>query len=182
MRTTIRLPQQIWVPRNVNGEPSADKLIPVTNYGMKPCGGIWTSTYLDEGVCGWVQWCLDGSPDWVERKPGWLLEPRVADIYVIDSYSNLFELARLYGKEFTHYVHSLDFEAMRRDGIEAIHLTEAGQYSTCQRLDGWNLYGWDCESTIWFNWCFERVESLGTFDSKPAHFTQVTQLLTREFA
>ena len=28
----------------------------VRGWGVKPKGGLWTSSYID-GTCGWVEWC-----------------------------------------------------------------------------------------------------------------------------
>jgi|SRR5580765_3814057 len=43
--------------------------------------------------------------------------------------------------------------AARHDGI---HLTDRGQGDTRLTMP-LSLYGWDCESTIWFRWAFTRV-------------------------
>lgn len=51
-----------------------------------------------------------------------------------------------------------DFELLAKH-FDVIHLTENGQYET--RLNHPDLYGWDCESSLWLNWAVEKVEDLG---------------------
>lgn len=66
--------------------------------------------------------------------------------------------------------HCVTYEARRFDGgpskkeaiakkYDAVHLTSEGQWRT--RHSTPNLYGWDCESTLWLRWKFEKVEYIG---------------------
>jgi hypothetical protein len=59
------------------------------------------------------------------------------------------------GKSEDYAFQPLDFERMAQD-FDGMHLTDEGQWST--RLTQPSLYGWDCESTCWFRWMFDRVE------------------------
>lgn len=173
---------QLWLARK-DGRPSPDRMKPVRapeRPSVKPrCGGgLWTSTYQGDHGSGWVQWCIDesfdGAPSWGSC---WLLTPSPrAQIYEIDSYADLQTLCRLYGRTetfgegspfgpFHNTYPDWSLVAERYDGV---HLTDAGQWAT--RLScPLDLYGWDCESTLWFRWAFDAVEELGprTFVPQP---------------
>lgn len=127
---------------------------------IKPDGGLWTSSYID-GSSDWVSWCRSegfGTPD----KQNWfILTPAAtARVRVIDNLSDLTGLLDEYGKDKCHRTYKdriPDFERLAQH-YDALHLTEEGQWAT--RNTDPNLYGWDCESTVWFRWCFTAVESV----------------------
>jgi len=56
----------------------------------------------------------------------------------------------------------LDFEAIAGD-FDAVHLTPQGlsdlKRNFSERLP-W-MHSWDCETVLWFRWCFDRVKYLG---------------------
>ena len=153
---------QVWVTPVANPlEPRAQWFEPVVNRNfVKPKHGLWTSTWLgEEKVSGWIEWCRsEGFSTGAHRT--WLLTPEPeARIAVVREMQDLKTLLNLYplhrGKSENHYMQYLDFERMARD-FDGMHLTDAGQWET--RLTEPNLYGWDCESTCWFRWPFDRVE------------------------
>lgn len=133
---------------------------------VKPLGGFWTSTYLSKGkfASEWVEWCHSEEPEWIknkeEEKPAVLLEVSPsARIYTIDSVSQLKWLQ----DKYPHPEHEkwgwgnfalLDWERIAQD-YDGVHLTSRGQWAT--RHGSPNLYGWDCESTIWFRNVFSKV-------------------------
>jgi len=147
-----------------------EKLEPVKNKNwVKPEGGLWTSSYDPECGSGWIQWSIAErfSGEWNEEEEKgyygcYLLHPEPARVLVIDTQQDLIEALRHY----QNYDHrgggwggtNLDFEALAED-YDAIHLTDRGQWAT--RMTNPGLYGWDCESTLWFRWCFYDVEWLG---------------------
>ncbi|HEX6620421.1 MAG TPA: hypothetical protein VF024_12215 [Solirubrobacteraceae bacterium] len=136
---------------------------------MKPRqGGLWTSTYEPGGghLSAWAQWCLSEEFGINRADPVWtdcyVLRPMLARVVRIDSYDDLAWLVERCpggallpgrGREFP------DWMAVARIA-DAVHLTEQGQWAT--RLSHpYNLYGWDCESTLWFRWMFDDVRALG---------------------
>lgn len=143
---------------------------------MKPVGGLWTSTFDERYGSGWVQWCLAeefgrsrGDPVF----PIWTLDPNPeARVYEVDSYADLEALHERYGDfappprsrlpifDLSHFgVPWLDWHRIAED-FDAVHLTEEGQWAT--RLTApLNLYGWDCESTLWLRWAFVCTRDLG---------------------
>lgn len=149
--------------------PTADALLPVQQEGTfcKPRrGGLWTSTFIDrERISGWVEWCRNESFE-DSGQECWLLEPAAdARVAEIDTHDDLVHFHRLYGRSktwgeedrFTDFY--LDYTLMA-EAYDALHLTDFGQWDT-RMTEPYNLYGWDCESTLWFRWAFTSVESLG---------------------
>lgn len=153
-------------------EPSKERMKPILNleYLLKPFGGLWTSCYDESRGSDWIQWCLgerfnvpdNGYNSWVLDVDG---EPKML---IINSLAHLIKAFKTHGitYESDHPLHSfnavfptLDFEALSRD-FDGMHLTARGQYETHLSYPE-SLYGWDCESTLWFRWCFSKVEHLG---------------------
>lgn len=143
---------------------------------VKPSGGFWTSTYLEEFGSDWVQWCLGEHFSLPEdhKWDSWLLVPeKDAKIYTIDSYHDLHVLMEKYKatlempgvpKELlssltSPFMTHLDFEKLAND-YDGIRLTQKGQWET-RFSEPYTLYGWDCESTLWLNYKFEKVEYIG---------------------
>ncbi len=138
-------------------EGRAPHLVPIQNGGfVKPKGGLWTSTYDERLGSDWIQWCLSEE----FRGPEfdcWLLRPREgAKVYTIDSLADLIDLVYAYGALRNSHA---DYEKIARD-YDGVRLTKEGQWATRFSYP-YSLYGWDCESTLWFRWCFESVEHLG---------------------
>jgi hypothetical protein len=149
--------------------PRAELLNPINHAdaSAKPreCG-FWTSTYHERFGSGWVQWCLSEEYRCERADPTfqmWTLEPApAARIYTIDTYNDLQRLCQIYGQRRwdrgtydTYPDWSLVAEA-----YDGIHLTRDGELRT-RYTHPLNLYGWDCESTLWFRWAFSGVADLG---------------------
>lgn len=146
---------------NPNTLELIDVVVPVENrMFVKPLGGFWTSTY-DGGTSAWVDWCESEDFGDVERCNWFVLKPKSeARIYEIDAVEDLKYLAVNYPDaqmpaHFNTALTALDFQRIAQE-YDAIHLTERGQWAT--RFSNPGLYGWDCESTLWFRWCFTSVE------------------------
>lgn len=142
-------------PRRERLEPVLnDESTPITN---KPTGGLWTSPI--DAEYGWDQWCLDNEAHWLGRC--WKLrivgEPKLA---FVDSRAAMNRLALQYPFErpfggFTH--RGINFEQLA-DDFDGLWLTTQGHFAT--RLldpDEPNTYAWDCETVLWFRWCFDQV-------------------------
>jgi hypothetical protein len=127
----------------------------------KPQFGLWTSTYHPERGSDWVQWCLAEEfsipPNGEWR--GVILRPRRgARVYHVRTHEDLRRLVECYPHNADTYRLYPNWRAISRD-YDAVHLTEKGQWAT--RLSyPHDLYGWDCESTVWFRWCFTRQEPI----------------------
>lgn len=130
------------------------------------CTGLWTSSWREQTQdSAWVEWCR-----WNDYgKPynfNWhLLTPQEdAKLYVIDSLRDLNRLLRAYKwdqpkwREYGFSRTAIDFEklAMEYDGI---HLTENGNEETHLSYPE-DLNSWDCESVLWFKWCFTGVQRI----------------------
>jgi hypothetical protein len=136
---------------------------PVQNrpYFVKPFHGLWTSTLVDTSSA-WVDWCRAESFGEPDTQYWYALTPDIAArVFVVNGLGDLRSLIDRYPHPdreqqiYSRFMGYFDFEAMSRD-YDALHLTEAGQHST--RFSEPSMYGWDCESTLWFRWCFIAVE------------------------
>ena len=112
----------------------------------KPIGGLWASpvgcTY------GWIEAAKEMAIGDFETSFEFTI---TGEILVIDSEEDLekfiWETENL--GPFVEFENP-DFEAMKKAGISAIHLTEKGQHET-RLTHPRNLYGWDCESVLIMN-------------------------------
>lgn len=149
----------------------AERVAPVENADgkrgifCKPFYGMWTSTWNEETrLSSWVEWCQSEFQEPLQDKHWFLLTPRTdIRLYTIDTLADLIWLIERYRRDmgarlgFMRHQY-LDYERVAQD-YDAVHLTEEGQWRT--RLSSpADLYGWDCECTLWFRWCFERVEQI----------------------
>lgn len=157
---------------------------------VKPNGGLWTSTFDGPYGSAWCQWCIgeqfygrgisDQAVDneyvrFNVRAHIYKLTPRAdARIYEIGSLDDLQRLVDTYGAPSVwsnlDVAHSSmpreypDWLAMAAD-FDGVRLTEGGQWATRLSMPA-NLYGWDCESTLWLRWCFDSVEDIGVIRLK----------------
>lgn len=130
----------------------------------KPKGGLWTSTHTPDDTypSQWIEWgVVDGGNFWL-KMDWWLLTPDPnARIITIDSYEDLEVLQARYPLQqegIWEDLPLLDFTKIAQD-YDAMNLTGRGQIKT--RLTyPLSLYGWDCESTLWFRWLFTDVSPL----------------------
>lgn len=163
------LPTQLWArPTFATGRLCEAAMQPIVNRvrpWSKPYeGGLWTSTFDERAGSAWTRWCLaeefcidSSDPSWPNC---WLLHPRAdARIYTVDSYSALELLCASYGRSARGGTTYPDWLAVAED-YDAVHLTGGGQVVTHLSVP-LNLWGWDCESTLWFRWAFESAEYIG---------------------
>lgn len=146
-------------------EPIREKFHPATNreHGwIKPVGGLWTSTYRPETQDSeWVEWCIAESFSEPSTLQWSLLTPKQdARVAIVDTLADLQRFLASYEYSQSLYSRFLDFDSLARD-YDGMHLTSSGQWATRLSMPD-NLYGWDCESTVWFRWCFEQVERIET--------------------
>ena len=160
-----------------------DEVRNTKSYGhilMKPKGGIWTSPL--DSTYGWKDWCkAEGFMK--ERLDKYIILQFTGTLYVIDGLADLLEMPIN-----NHRVHTmnmgtvaasqpynipeaeLDFVSMKKQGIDAIHLTIKGEHRT-RFSSPWSLYGWDCETVYVMN-----QESI----KHQQHETNKTQLQSRK--
>ncbi len=151
-------------------QPSSDLMEPITKgiLPVKPKGGLWTSTWDDEAyTSGWIEWLKDSELRDPYARQWWLLTPHEQTrIYTINAISDLRRLISLYPLFNTMGYSTIDYERIVHD-YDAIHLTENGQEETRLTYPT-NLYGWDCESTLWLHWRFTDVRQIATsHDAQP---------------
>lgn len=155
---TLALDTQLWVDHKGDGAPRAEGIVPVRNEEFrtswpKPARGtgMWTSTHGTAG--SWLDWMRQEG--WFPNEDSaryWLIDVAPsARVYVIDSVADLEQLIQRFPKRVPSDFAQVDWAAAGAS-FDGIHLTVGGQWAT--RLQEPNLYGWDCESTLWFRWAF----------------------------
>lgn len=169
------LPRQAY-SHNKDHDPALtqpEKFRPVSNskYMPKPeAGGLWTATITDVDYTGeiistsWLDWCR--SEEFGRGRYTHHLEIRPtprAQVLRIDSLADLRALHEEYGflpdERFPAFAAVLDWERMASDGVDAVWLTDRGQYRTRFPDDGGpSFYGWDTESVLWLNPNYQVVE------------------------
>jgi hypothetical protein len=163
------LPRQLHLSRE-SLELRAE-VVPVRNGGIlghKPviATGLWTSTYDEEEQSSeWIEWCRSNYQSPLDARAWFLLEvEETARIATIDTLADFRTLLDQYARPALYEMsfssldeRKLDFERLAHD-FDALHLTRNGQDET--QFDFPHLWGWDCESTVWFRWCFSSVERI----------------------
>ena len=130
--------------------------------------GLWTSTWREETQdSDWVEWC-HGNDFGDPYKKNWLLLTPKDDIklYMIDSLKDLHRLLRDHGyrdpimEAVGIMKTTIDFERLSLE-YDGIWLTEQGNQETHLSYPE-DLNAWDCESILWFRWCFTEVQRIAT--------------------
>ena len=149
------------------------QVIPVKNdprgyYRQKPKGGFWTSTWHEETHdSAWVEWCRSTRHYGMDEQHWWLLTPHAGiRLYTIDSLADFNQCLLDYGFPSPNLrlgplfagQRVLDFEKLAGE-FDGLHLTEQGNQETHLSMPN-DLYAWDCESTLWFRWCFTDVQRI----------------------
>lgn len=154
--------------------PAAGDLKPVTRGArdydwVKPDGGLWTSTWDPEYGSGWIDWCL------AESFAGpsfnvWLLTPDpAARLYEVATLDDLERLVEQYPGETGRLGGTREYPSWTAvaEDYDGVHLTDDGQWAT-RMSHPVNLYGWDCECTLWFRWKFTGVRLHGAWHAPTA--------------
>jgi hypothetical protein len=154
-----------------------DLLKPISNrrstiwrpgFNLKPTGGFWTSTYDKKDVSDWARWCLWDMPEWVDGHDIFLLTPKPdVKLFIINSHADAIRLVKKYPfkqnkKDImgNHFLNP-DWEKIKED-YDGVRLTHKGQVETRMVME-YSMYGWDCESTLWFRHVFNDIIYLGKY-------------------
>lgn len=152
----------------------------ISNLDSKPKGGLWTSTYNEVYGSDWIKWLQQNDFIQSDNAIGgfYMTINKEAAIYTIDSYNDanaLFEeysywppfilefdnpLDEFYQKN-SHFFKCIDYQKLS-DKFDGLHLTKQGFYDCKVRYSPCisPFTSFDCESTIWFNWCFDSIQYL----------------------
>lgn len=149
-------------------EPCESLVQPVVNgYTTKPrIGGIWTSTYLPDHTSAWFSICERIPYKVAPKEASWyLLHPKPnLRVLEIDSFGDCIDLYKNYSRPNIDFpeekrMSMLDFELLQHD-FDGVHLTFEGELATRNSEIFPNMAEWDCESTLWFRWVFNRIEKI----------------------
>ena len=118
------------------------KFEPVKNrQHTKPRGGLWGSPV--DCSYGWREWCEAES--WGDLSSRFETEYTGRTLVI----ASLADLENVIWQDEKTWRWCPDYEAMQRDGIDAIYLTERGEHETRYSEPG--LYGYDCECVLVMN-------------------------------
>jgi len=176
----IELSPQLWCSRK-SQKFTRVRIKPIRNdisFPSKPLGGLWTSTFTpNDTLCSdWLSWCYTNMPEWLPESDSccWVLFPspnaRIYEVDKEDDYISLFKLGYGYYNDFVNKW-CIDWEKLSKD-YDAFHLTERGLVECSSVFFESNypelcsLYGWDCESTLWFRWKFDKAIPLNLIPHK----------------
>jgi hypothetical protein len=148
--TGISLGDQLFC----GAEPVEAGMEPVHNIVWhKPGGGMWTSTRLGPSTSSWTLWCA--ASEFANPGTYWKLTPgENAVVAVIETDADYAAFIAAYqvpantAADLGWLSPAIDFEALAADGIDGLHVADTGIR---------RMYGYDCESTVWFRWTFTDV-------------------------
>ena len=132
--------------------------------GEKPFVGIWTSTFNPEIGSDWIR-VNNTFTNFRFVKPNseaWKINCSPERILVIDSEKSFQRIAKKYKWKRSGFRYTMDWNKVAQD-YDGVWLTENGLKELCDRSRNYhgepNLVGWDCESIVWFRWCFDKIEA-----------------------
>lgn len=131
---------------------------------IKPnAGGLWTAPVTQEGADGsimssaWSDWCRSEQVDFGHLGYFQEIIPAPdARVLRIDGLADLRAILDTYSKHTSDVLLSLypngfpDWERMVGDGIDAVYLSDSGQWETRMPPHGEpSMYSWDASSVLW---------------------------------
>jgi hypothetical protein len=120
---------------------------------VKPYGGLWASPA--ESEYGWKEWCETEHFGNIGEQHKVTLEVDTRNFITIDKVS---DLDKLPWYKIGGFLEAVDFEKLKRQGVDGIYLTNEGQWRTRLTFPR-QLYGWDCESVLIMNErCIKKVQ------------------------
>jgi hypothetical protein len=175
------LDDQLFIPRGGEKWRGLPRSVPVKNTPMgKPQGGFWTSTYRGP---------LERS-DWADfseqtfgpvRGEGVILRPK-GRVYWMETQEDYDWLQSKFPRENQFGDPLIDWEALARSGRwDGVHVSRKGLRNLAQMGPGNYdppLYGWDVESTIWFNPSVMQVKGTTKLGSVSPSAARVSARLT----
>ena len=111
----------------------------------KPKGGLWASDI--NAKYDWKDWCEDSDYDYCDLKSHFKFKlTDNANIFTINSVEDIDKMPR---QRFDHelfLIKPIDFEAMVKNGIDAIEYNLSNDNGLC-----YALYSWDCDCILILN-------------------------------
>lgn len=118
---------------------------------VKPLGGLWASPV--RCAYGWESWCLEQefNLDGLVESFQTVYTGRTLIVNCVEDLNDLIWQRHDFNTNFRdcYWFNWPDYEAMARHGIDAIYLTEEGEFVTRHTKPG--LYGYDCECVFVMN-------------------------------
>ncbi|WP_336769700.1 hypothetical protein [Bacillus bombysepticus] len=160
--------KQLYVGK---GEPTEQNIGVITNNFEinKPLGGFWTSTFINEQVGSeWVKLSKNIYTKYNSATRVFALavskDAKVAHVESMDDYEELLKKYRLEMDDpilasISIFSNLIDFELLSRD-YDGFRISQRAVSIAKGSLKYISLGAYDSESTVWFRWCFDKVEEL----------------------
>lgn len=156
MSILTEMPPQIFCTDNETFEFRQIKDIITWVVPNKPNTGLWTSSALTDSpfLSPWQEWCANN--DYHCGVHHFTLIPKTnLKVFEPDSLSEL----RTIEPELPILPPSIDFAWYAREGYDGFHVSD--RILNLPSDDIHPFHGWDCESTVWFNYDWiARIEKL----------------------
>ena len=139
---------------------------PVKNMDfVKPRGGIWTSTFIDnKKISEWCEWCRSNQNDWVKGYDWFKFHVnKDAKILLINGIDVVKYLRKRFPvkSKIADMFAILDWEKISQY-YDGVYLSQIAMRETHMPNDmKLSLYGWDCSSSLWFRNVFDKIEYMG---------------------
>lgn len=146
MRTQIFLPKK---ELKLTELPTGRQIIGSHGLPEKPMGAFWTSPRTDDS-CDWLDWCQYEMPQWIgEMAVLYSVSPKARILELTDHAT----LCAKYPLDWD-YKPAIDWSRVAEE-YDGAHYVPEGNWLDC--ING-GFYGWDVESTAWFNMDVLRLE------------------------
>ncbi|GAB6456217.1 hypothetical protein bcgnr5390_12080 [Bacillus luti] len=160
--------KQLYVGK---GEPTEQNIRVIKNdiEINKPIGGFWTSTFINEREgSDWVRYSKNILTRYNSSTKAYTLtvskDARIAQVNSMDDYE---ELLRKYKLEMADpilasisiFSNLIDFELLSKD-YDGFQISQKAVSMAKGSFKYISLGAYDCESAVWFRWCFDKVEEL----------------------
>ncbi len=123
-------------------------------------GGLWTSPI--NSTHSWKDWCKANEFRNCSEENSMQLQ-FTGNVWVIEDLADLLALPKIFiGFNKILGKPQIDFEELIKRGVDAIHLTQQGEYNTrFSPIE--DMYGWDCETVLILNPdSIEQIEAVGS--------------------
>lgn len=150
------------------------KKIKNLQYSNKPDGGLWASSYIENGEykSDWIKFCINQDFNYTDLQKGVLFTiKQESRICIIDNMDDLENLLKYYKSEqildtIDYSIQYLDYEKIAID-YDVIYLSHNGQWETrfarylLGEGKGIDLYGWYIETLLVLNFdCIDKQQPI----------------------
>lgn len=166
----VNMGDQLFLSIN---KPKEELFNPVTGmkHNKKPIGGIWTSTkYINNlgfPTSSFIEWSKGNLKISPEYSIWGITIENPVNVLIINKKEDIINYSTLVEENTIDERYEFDIDYIHKDlGCNGIWLTEKGVENTCSVMTDrkYSMKSWDVESTIWFDWVFDSINRLRSYD------------------